>query len=57
MFNNNDGYGMMGMMLFMDLGTIYMLSQAFDSQEALAENVRHESEQDYNQEDDFQLAT
>ena len=47
----------MGMMLFMDLATIYMLSQAFESQELMPENVRHESEQDLNQEDDYQLAT
>ncbi len=57
LYNNNDGYGMMGMMLFMDLATIYMLSQVFESQELMPENVRHESEQDLNQEDDYQLAT
>lgn len=34
---------MMGTMLFMDLATIYILSQAFESQESMAENVRHES--------------
>jgi hypothetical protein len=28
----NEGYGLMGMMLFMDLATIYMLSQAFENQ-------------------------